>query len=240
MRKTWTDRLPDIFGRRRIWQLECELEEAEGRIEELQTEMGVVSNEFEKDCWRSMRRLLDRCEFDWRDVGSDGVSAAEAEDFILGVIDALQNSVNALKPKPAEPSQQADDIVAWLMKASQAIYLATEGPVADDISPKLKAAAREITRLRTERAASASAPAPRSLDIEPPISEDEERLIGSVSAALFNKCNQSRGTLEGKLASQEHDAVMRLRRRHRALEEAYAALAINFARAVSDIATEGK
>lgn len=41
------------------------------------------------------------------------------------------------------------DIVEWLIKASQAIYLATDASVADDISPRLKQAAAEITSLRS-------------------------------------------------------------------------------------------
>lgn len=78
--RKWT--LPDIFGRRRIADLQSGLEEAQGQIEEMQAEMGVVSDEFEKDCWRSMRHLLDLCGFNWRDVGLDGVTALEAEEFV--------------------------------------------------------------------------------------------------------------------------------------------------------------
>lgn len=89
MRKKLADRLPDVFGRRRIFELECQLEEAQGEIEELAANAEVVSSDFEKDCWRSMRRLLDRCKFDWRDVGHDGVTADDAEEFIRETIDDL-------------------------------------------------------------------------------------------------------------------------------------------------------
>lgn len=82
----WIDRLPDLFGRRRIFELECDLEEAQGQIEEMQGYAEVVAEDFEKDCWKSMRRLLDSCQFDWRDVGSNGVTALDAEEFILSSI----------------------------------------------------------------------------------------------------------------------------------------------------------
>ena len=39
------------------------------------------------------------------------------------------------------------EMVVWLRFASQAIYLATEASVADEISPKLKRAAAMIERL---------------------------------------------------------------------------------------------
>lgn len=81
-RRKLMDLLPDLFGRRRIFELECELEEAQGQVEEMQAEMGVISNDFEKDCWRSLRRLIDLCGYDWRGVESDGVTALEAEEFV--------------------------------------------------------------------------------------------------------------------------------------------------------------
>jgi hypothetical protein len=46
----------------------------------------------------------------------------------------------------AAPADSAEptDLTRWLRKASQAIYLATDGPVADEISPKLIEAADEL------------------------------------------------------------------------------------------------
>jgi hypothetical protein len=89
MRRKLTDFIPDVLGRRRIAELEGELEEAQGIIEDLEANAEVVSTEFEKDCWRAMRRLLGRCKFDWRDVGHDGVTADAAEEFIREYIDDL-------------------------------------------------------------------------------------------------------------------------------------------------------
>lgn len=43
------------------------------------------------------------------------------------------------------------ELVAWLCKASRAIYLATEKSVADDISPKLREAADALASLARER-----------------------------------------------------------------------------------------
>lgn len=91
MSRKWTDLLPDFFGRRRIFELECDLEEAQGQIEDLQVAAGVVSEDFEKDCWRSLRSLLDQCGFDWRNVGSDGVTAVDAEEYIREQIKRLES-----------------------------------------------------------------------------------------------------------------------------------------------------
>jgi hypothetical protein len=44
-----------------------------------------------------------------------------------------------------------DDLIEWLNKASVAIYAATDGPVADDISPKLREAASRLAALQSER-----------------------------------------------------------------------------------------
>lgn len=109
MRKNWTDFLPDVFGRRRIFELECELEEAQGEIEELHATAEVVSDEFEKDCWRSMRRLLDRCGFDWQDVQHDGVSADDAEEFILDTINDLDTRLKRATAPSPEPRERGPE-----------------------------------------------------------------------------------------------------------------------------------
>src|SRR5215203_76631 len=88
--------LPDVFGRRRIYQLEMELEEAQGTIEELDAEAGVVSDQFEKDCWKELRGLLDYCKFDWRWVGGDGVTAMDAAEHILRHIKDLEDAKERL------------------------------------------------------------------------------------------------------------------------------------------------
>jgi len=116
MKKKWKDRLPDIFGRRRIFELECQLEDAQGEIEELEANAEVVSSDFEKDCWRAMRRILDRCKFDWRDVGREGVTADEAEEFIRETIDDLTARM--------ERSLSTPD--ARLRKAALALYNAVK------------------------------------------------------------------------------------------------------------------
>lgn len=72
---------------RTIRRLEDEAEELQGQIEELHYEAGIVADEFERDCWKAMKSLLEICGFDWKDVeGSDGVSAWEARDHIAETI----------------------------------------------------------------------------------------------------------------------------------------------------------
>lgn len=111
MLKKWTDRLPDVFGHRRIFELECKLEDAEGQIEELHAAAEVVAEDFEKDCWRSMRRLLDRCNFDWRDVDFDGVTADQAEEYIRDTIDDLDARLTRAT-NPDRPS--VEELAAYL------------------------------------------------------------------------------------------------------------------------------
>lgn len=55
---------------------------------------------------------------------------------------------------------------------------------------------------------------------EPPLTNDELRLIGDVAGHLFDRCDANRGNSLFGLYRDEHDAVMRLRRRCDALEAA--------------------
>ena len=57
------------------------------------------------------------------------------------ILDA--GAVENVAQSAALPQPNAD-LVAWLRKASSAIYLATEASVADDISPKLREAANAL------------------------------------------------------------------------------------------------
>lgn len=121
MRKTWKDRLPDVFGRRRIFELECQLEEAQGEIEELAANAEVVSADFEKDCWRAMRGLLDRYKFDWRDIGHDGVTADDAAEFISETIDDLDARLKrATAPAPQTLSVAEQDEKLWCESCGEA------------------------------------------------------------------------------------------------------------------------
>lgn len=62
-------------------------EEAEARIEELKDAAEDVSTEFEKDCWKAMRRILNKLEFDW---SGDPVTVDLAETSIVDSIDDMK------------------------------------------------------------------------------------------------------------------------------------------------------
>jgi hypothetical protein len=64
-------------------------EEAENRVEELESAGEAVSVEFEKDCWVAMRSLLNECNFDWSWVDGDGVTADTAREHISETISEL-------------------------------------------------------------------------------------------------------------------------------------------------------
>lgn len=59
---------------------------------------------------------------------------------------------------------------------------------------------------------------------EEPISEAEQDLIRKVSGDLYGLCEQARGTPDEDRVSEEHDAMMRLRRRSEQVEETHKAL----------------
>jgi hypothetical protein len=62
-----------------IERLRGERDDALEHVEELERNAEIVSDEFEKDCWKAMRRLLEECKFDWRDVDyGEGVTADRA------------------------------------------------------------------------------------------------------------------------------------------------------------------
>jgi len=65
---------------------------------------------------------------------------------------------------------------------------------------------------------------------EEPITAEEERLIGKASGHLFNRCREAVGTSYKDQVGAEHDAMMRLRRRHQQVEAALAAQAADIAR----------
>lgn len=83
----------------RVHHLGDLLEEERGLVEELQADAESVSLDFEKDLWKAMRRILDRLKFDWSGVGSEGVTADEAEDFVMDALTALERAARP-KQKP--------------------------------------------------------------------------------------------------------------------------------------------
>lgn len=92
---------------------EMSYEEALGLIEELRSEAGVVSEEFERDLWRASRRILDRLGFNWKDVDYSGVTADDVEDFVMDAITALERKARRpKKPLPASVTAEDEVVVA--------------------------------------------------------------------------------------------------------------------------------
>ena len=75
----------------RVKELEEERDDALDQVEELERSAEVVSDEFEKDCWKAMRSLLSECKFDWRNVEPDGVTADEAREYIHDTLNDLES-----------------------------------------------------------------------------------------------------------------------------------------------------
>ncbi|NTF17912.1 hypothetical protein G6L37_05815 [Agrobacterium rubi] len=80
----------------RVEELAYMLEEEQGHVEELRCEGKAIAAEFEGDLWKSTRRILDRLKFDWSGVDSEGVTATDAEDFIVDAITHLERKARPL------------------------------------------------------------------------------------------------------------------------------------------------
>lgn len=73
-------------------EAESKLEDAESHIEELQLEAETVAEEFERDCWKVMRRLLVECHYEW--PNGEGVSADDAYVHIKACLDEQKAGEN--------------------------------------------------------------------------------------------------------------------------------------------------
>ena len=72
-----------------------------------------VSAEFEGDCWKAMRNLLERTGFDWSEYSEDGVSASEAQRWIVEELDRLEAERDAAWQAGAEAMREAAAYEAW-------------------------------------------------------------------------------------------------------------------------------
>ncbi len=96
--------------RAEIVRLTRERDEALSRVEELEAEAETVSAEFEGDCWKALRSLLSECNFDWRDVEPDGVTADDAREHISTTLDELEKG----ETRNRERAEAADSRVEAL------------------------------------------------------------------------------------------------------------------------------
>lgn len=90
--------------------VKAERDDALDRVEELELQGEVISDEFEKDCWKAMRRLLEVCHFNWRDVDpGEGVSAEWAYEHIKESIDGLELAWKRAEQQSATLLQQRNE-----------------------------------------------------------------------------------------------------------------------------------
>ena len=92
-------------------RLRAERDEQRERAEEAESEITraqeQVSAEFEGDCWKAMRNLLDRTCFDWPEYGDDGVTADDAHQWIVEELDRLEAERDAAWQAGAEAMREA-------------------------------------------------------------------------------------------------------------------------------------
>lgn len=91
-------------------RLRAERDEQRERAEEAESEITraqeQVSAEFEGDCWKAMRNLLESTGFDWSEYSEDGVSASEAQRWIVEELDRLEAERDAAWQAGAEAMQK--------------------------------------------------------------------------------------------------------------------------------------
>lgn len=97
-------------------RLRAECDEQRSRAQEAESQITraqeQVSAEFEGDCWKALRNLLDRTGFDWSEYSEDGVTASEAQEWIEEELDRLEAAIDAAWQAGAEAMRKAAANVA--------------------------------------------------------------------------------------------------------------------------------
>lgn len=92
-------------------RLRAERDEQRERAEEAESEITraqeQVSAEFEGDCWKAIHNLLERTGFDWSEYSEDGVTASEAQRWIVEELDRLEAERDAAWQAGAEAMREA-------------------------------------------------------------------------------------------------------------------------------------
>lgn len=89
-----------------IERLTKERDAALGRVEDLERDAENVSEEFEKECWKSLKSLLNLCGFDWGRDGENGVTADDAYRTIAQTITDFDGASKPLQAR-AEAAEAA-------------------------------------------------------------------------------------------------------------------------------------
>ena len=100
--------------RERVKGLEGERDDALERVDELEQNAEVISDEFEKDCWKALRRVLELCKFDWRDVEPDGLNADDAFEYIRESIENVEADLERYKARAETAERERDEARAAL------------------------------------------------------------------------------------------------------------------------------
>ena len=121
-------------------RLRAERDEQRERAEEAESEITraqeQVSAEFEGDCWKAMRNLLESTGFDWSEYSEDGVSASEAQRWIVEELDRLEAERDAAWQAGAEAMREAAARTCIL--SAQDIAEGDWGPEGLDMAAMLK------------------------------------------------------------------------------------------------------
>lgn len=92
-------------------RLRAEADNQRMRAEEAESEntraQEQVSAEFEGDCWKVLRALLDRTDFDWPQYGDDRVTADDAYQWIVEELERLEAEHDATWQAGAEAMRES-------------------------------------------------------------------------------------------------------------------------------------
>lgn len=126
--------------------MEAERDDLQDRVDELEADAEIVSNEFEKDCWVAMRWLLKKVG--WTDF-SEGVTADLAREIIWDAIQADQTALSQLKAEVREALTYAAD-VRFLELAQGASFTIIDRQMLGELHSKARRALSELYKKVSE------------------------------------------------------------------------------------------
>ena len=85
-----------------------EIERLQEANEELERNVEIVSAEFEKDCWRAMRKLLEMTGYDFTD---DGVTADEAFEHLYEDFKQSERDFDQIKAELSRVAAERDSLI---------------------------------------------------------------------------------------------------------------------------------
>jgi archaellum component FlaC len=102
-------------------QVKRDLNAAKDEIDDLEANSEKVAAEFEGDCWKAMRSLLNECHFDWGYADPEGVSAEDAREHISTTLAEFEKTEKHLRSKAEAAEAEVSRLTRELNQAKDQI-----------------------------------------------------------------------------------------------------------------------